>query len=390
MKIVSLPQAGLFAIALWSGACAHAADAAGSSRLERAVNAAIRPVMERNNVPGMAVGITVRGQRHFFSYGVASKESGQRVTEGTMFEIGSVSKTFTATLAAYARERGTLSFADRASKYWPALAGSSFDAISLIELGTYTAGGLPLQFPDDVTDDEKMLAYFKAWRPAYPPGTRRLYSNVSIGLFGYLAAASMGEPFDDLMQGKLFPMLGLTHTFIRVPPERMGDYAQGYSSEDKPVRVRPGVLDSETYGVKTTAADLTTFLEANIGGAKLDDKLQRAIAATHTGTYTVAGMTQGLAWEMYPYPASLDRLLAGNSGPMTFQAHPVTWLAKPRPPQPHSLLDKTGSTNGFGAYVAFIPARRIGIVILANRNYPNAARVKAAYQILTALERPAS
>ncbi len=50
------------------------------------------------------------------------------------------------------------------------------------------------------------------------------------------------------------------------------------------------------------------------------------------------------------------------------------------------LINKTGSTNGFGAYVAFVPARGIGVVILANRNYPIAARVQAAYRILAALD----
>jgi beta-lactamase class C len=49
------------------------------------------------------------------------------------------------------------------------------------------------------------------------------------------------------------------------------------------------------------------------------------------------------------------------------------------------LFDKTGSTGGFGAYVAFVPARKIGIVMLANRNFPIPARVEAAWTILDAI-----
>ena len=46
------------------------------------------------------------------------------------------------------------------------------------------------------------------------------------------------------------------------------------------------------------------------------------------------------------------------------------------------LFNKTGSTNGFGAYAAFVPSRRAGIVLLANRNYPIPARIDAAYAVL--------
>ncbi|WP_048645448.1 class C beta-lactamase [Nitratireductor soli] len=365
---------------------AHAAGNGAQGELQAIVDETIRPIMRQNEIPGMAVAITIGGERYFFNYGVASKESGQAVTENTIFEIGSVSKTFTATLGALAQVRGKLSLSDSASKYLPALTGSAFDEIKLLELATYTAGGLPLQFPDEVTDQDEMIAYYKNWQPTYAPGTNRVYSNPSIGLFGYLAARSMGEPFDDLMEGTLIPMLGLKDTYVKVPNERMGDYAYGYSRTGKPVRVNPGMLASEAYGVKTTAADMIRFAEANLDGAELDAELQHAIKATHTGYYRVGGMIQGLGWEMYPGDAGLDRLLSGNTSEMAFEPNTVDKLSQSQSHREDMLINKTGSTIGFGAYVVFAPARNIGIVMLANKNYPNPVRVEAGYRLLKALE----
>jgi beta-lactamase class C len=379
---------GLFSAALLSWQ-ANAQTVGGESprQLDRLVKETIQPIMKEHDVPGLAVAVTSEGRQYFFNFGVASKESGRRVSEKTIFEIGSVSKTLTATLGAYAQTVGSLSLSDKASIHLPALAGSSFDGISLLDLATYTPGGLPLQFPDEVTDLDTMIAYFRTWRPAYAPGTHRVYSNPSIGLFGHLAARSMGASFQEIMQGKLFPMLGLQHTFIKVPRERMGDYAFGYSKEGKPIRVNPGVLDAEAYGVKTTSADMIRFVEANIDGVGLEDSLRQAIAATHTGYHRVGAMTQGLAWEMYPYPTDLEQLLAGNSTEISLKPNRSAKREPPMPPDGNMLLNKTGSTNGFGAYVAFVPARGIGIVMLANKNYPVPARVKAAHRILTALDR---
>lgn len=387
MNSNSLPKLGILAsAALFFGAVAHATEDRDQGEFDRVVDEVIGTVMEANNVPGIAVAVTVQGKQNFFNYGLASKETGQQVTENTIFEIGSISKTFTATLASYAQAHGALSLSDPASKYLPGIAGSSFDRISLLDLATYTAGGLPLQFPGDVTDQKQMITYYRNWQPNYAVGSYRRYSNPSIGLFGYLAARSMGEPFDNLLEEELFPMLGLSHTYIKVPKDQMGNYAYGYSKDGKPIRVTPGVLDSEAYGVKTTAADMIRFVEANMNGSELDETLQSAIASTHTGYYKVGDMTQGLGWEMYAWPTDLNRLLAGNSAKMALEANKAIRLAPPATPQEGVLINKTGSTNGFGAYVAFVPAKDIGIVILANKNYPISARVTAAHQILTALD----
>lgn len=362
-----------------------ASQCMADDHLQGIVDAAMKPVMQQQQIPGVAIAITVKGQPHYFNYGVASKETGNAVSENTLFEIGSVSKTFTATLAAYVQASGKLDLSAKASQILPALRGSAFDNISVLQLGTYTPGGLPLQFPDEFDAPDKMLGYFQHWKPTYAPGSHRQYSNPSLGLFGYLAAQSLGTPFDEAMENTLLPKLGLKHTYLKVPQDQMGLYAQGYNKDDKPVRVGPGSLDSEAYGVKTSAADMIRYVQANMLPAKLEKPMQQAIATTHTGYYKVGDMTQGLGWESYPYPVKLDTLLAGNSAQMAYEPHEVQWINPPQAPRQDALFNKTGSTGGFGAYVAYVPAKDIGIVILANKNYPNPERVKVADAILSAL-----
>ncbi len=375
-------RAAVVALGLWAlPAIAHAADDSHGAA-QTIVMDTIRPVAQRYHIPGMAVGIALHGQAWVYDYGEASKATAKPVTHATLFEIGSISKTFTATLAAYAEITGHLSLSDPASRYLPDLRGSSFDNVSLRELGTHTMGGLPLQVPDTVTNDDELIAYFQHWKPAYPPGAYRTYSNPGIGLLGMIAARSMNQRFPALTESWLYPALGMTHTYLDVPRSQVENYAQGYTRTDAAVRMAPGVLAAETYGVRTTATDLLRFVEANMAMFDLDATLQRAIIATHTGYHRVGPMTQDLVWEQYRYPADLKDLLAGNSDAMALHANPVVRIDPPLPPEDDVLINKTGSTNGFGAYVAFIPGKRIGIVILANKNYPVEARVTAAATIL--------
>ena len=362
-------------------------QAASNNTIGNIVAQAIKPVMAQYGVPGMAVGVIINGQAYVYNYGVASQKTGRPITADTLFEIGSVSKTFTATLAAYAQRRGDLLLSDMASQYLPPLRGSAFDHVSLVNLGTHTPGGMPLQTPDSVATPQQLIAYFRAWKPAYPPGTYRTYSNISITLLGMITADSMHETFPTLMQSTVFSGLGLQHTYLDIPKTQMANYVQGYTKTGAPIRMAPSVLSPEAYGIRTTAADLLRFVAANMGVLALDPTLQNAITDTHTGYYRIqtGGLTQDLIWEEYHYPVRLDDLLAGNSDAVASKPNPVSAITPPLPPQDNVLIDKTGSTNGFASYVAFVPGQKIGIVILANKNYPSAARVTAAYNMLTHL-----
>lgn len=206
---------------------------------------------------------------------------------------------------------------------------------------------------------------------------------------GYLTAQRLGKPFETLMEEALFAPLGLEHSYYQVPQAQQDHYAYGYSKEGKPIRVNPGMLDAQAYGLKSTAADVLTFVEANMNSAGLEESklgaLSQALAATRTGYFEFGNMTQGLGWESYTHPVALEKLLEGNSLEMVLQPNPANRLTPPLAPRQEALYNKTGATNGFGGYVAFVPSEQIGIVMLANRNYPNQARIEAAHHIFSTL-----
>jgi len=351
------------------------------------VASVITPVMKQDAIPGMAVGVFANGRSYVFGFGVTSMATRQPVNADTLFEIGSISKTFAATLASYAQGQGDLSLSAMASAYMPSLRGGAFDKVSLVDLGTYTPGGMPLQVPEGIDSQAKLLAYYETWKPAYAPGTVRTYSNPSIGLLGLIAATAMHADYKTLVQNRMFPAFGLDHSFLDIPCSELAHYAEGYEDDGTPVRLKEDVLTPETSGVRLSAGDLVRFLAINMGAVTVDPAWQRAAMGTHEGYFDTkaGGMVQDLVWEQYRLPVTLAALQDGNSYAMIMDPHPVTAILPPQPPRVNVWLDKTGSTNGFGAYVAFVPADGIAVVLLANKGYPIPDRVAVAYRILTRL-----
>ncbi|WP_201617379.1 class C beta-lactamase [Psychrobacter immobilis] len=377
-----LNQVGLTALvtaALLSGTV-QAAD--NNGQLKSAVDQQAKLLMNEHNISGMAFGVIIDGKSHLYYYGLADKKAKIPVSENTVFELGSISKTFAATLASYSELNGTLKLEDTADKYIPYLKNSTIGNTKLINLATYSAGGLPLQVPDEVKNNKELLRYYKSWQPVFPVNSKRLYSNASIGLFGYISALSMDVDYTQLMEEKILPSLNMPNTFINVPSDKMADYAFGYNAAGDAIRVNAGMLDAEAYGIKSTIKDMTHFMAANMGLVPLDKDIQQALDNNRKGYYQASTFTQGLGWEMYPYPTQLDTLLEGNSMDVVLKPQAIKIDNHPTPILNNVWVNKTGATNGFGGYIAYIPAEKSGIIILANKNYPNADRVKAAYMIL--------
>jgi beta-lactamase class C len=386
-KTASKTYPVLFLCLIWNlSSCTPAKNNNDTNAMKGFVDSLAAPLMSQNNIPGLSIGVTIEGKDYFFNYGVLSKETNKPVTHESLFELGSVSKTFTSTLACLSQVNGNLNLSDPVSKYLTSLQGTAFDSIKLYHLGTHTAGGFPLQLPESITDTIQLMEYYKNWVPVYALGTFRAYSNVSIGLLGLIAGKTMHESFEHAMVNNVFSKLGMDNTYYQVPVDKMNKYAQGYNKTDSPVRLNLAVLAYEAYGIKSCAKDMITFVEANMGMGNHKGNLQRALESTHTGYFKTTEMVQDLIWEQYKYPVTLDQLLAGNSDGMIYNPNPVTALIPFQNPQTDVLINKTGSTGGFSSYVAYIPSKKIGVVMLANKNFPIKPRVTAVYEILSYLE----
>ncbi|MGV8926425.1 MAG: CMY2/MIR/ACT/EC family class C beta-lactamase [Ewingella sp.] len=355
-------------------------------KLSGIVDNVIIPLMKEQAIPGMAVAVIYQGKPYYFTWGMADVAGKQPVTQQTLFELGSVSKTFTGVLGGDAIARGETKLSDPVSKYWPALSGKQWEGISLLNLATYTAGGLPLQVPDNVTDEASLQNYYETWQPQWTTGTKRLYSNASIGLFGKLAVKSSGMSFEQAMSKRVFQPLKLTHTWIHVPQREEKHYAWGYRN-GKAVHVSPGMLDAESYGVKSSIEDMASWVRANMVPSEVKEaSLQKGILLAQSRYFQVDDMYQGLGWEMLNWPMKATIAVDGSNNKVALAPLSAAEINPPMPALKASWVHKTGSTGGFGSYVAFIPEKNLGIVMLANKSYPNPARVEAAYRILEALQ----
>ncbi len=325
------------------------------AQVAQVVNPTITALMKAQAIPGMAVAVIYQGKPYYFTWGQADVAANRPVTRQTLFELGSVSKTFTGVLGGDAVARGEIALSDPASKYWTALSGKQWEGITLLHLATYTAGGLPLQVPDSVTDAASLEKYYQSWQPEWAPGTKRQYANASIGLFGALAVKPSRMDFEQALTRRVLKPLNLNHTWVTVPASEQANYAWGYR-DGKAVHVSPGMLDAEAYGVKASIVDMAGWLQANIQP------------------------------DMLNWPVTSRTLEQGADNQYALAARGARDINPAQPPVKASWVHKTGATGGFGSYIAFIPEKNIGIVILANKNYPNPERVKAAYQILDVLQ----
>ncbi|MEE4380606.1 MAG: serine hydrolase [Pseudomonadales bacterium] len=354
---------------------------AASAFARSSVDAEITAFMAEHGIPGMAVGWTTPEGNALHYYGLADPASDRPVTAGTRFELGSISKTFTAALTALAVETGVVDAEKEAANGVPRLQGTPAGALSLEALAAHVNGGLPLQFPDRVADDAAAVAWLAAWRPAENEGPVRSYSNPGMGLLGLATAGAWHERFETLVETRLLGPIALGETGYAADPAHD---AVGRRRSGEATVLSPGPLDAPAYGLRSSAGDLLRWVEAQLGRVAIAPELARALAATQHGRFDAGPLVQGWVWERLPWPVSEAQLAAATADRIVLEPNPVTRLPVPDTTTAGVLVHKTGGTGGFGAWVGFVPEAGTGLVLLANANHPTPPRVMLGVRLLAA------
>lgn len=273
----------------------------------------------------------------------------------TLFEIGSVTKVFTAVLLMVMADAGEVDVDEPVQDLLPdgvrlPVVGRP---VTLLDLATHRSGlpRLPLRWllrlPGGAPGDDPYsgLTVDDVWHAVATvrrrrPGGASRYSNLGVGLLGHALEHRAGVPFADLLQQRVCGPLGLEDTTVGGRPEDAARTATGHDGKGRAVpHWRFGAL-AAAGGLHSTAADVLTFLRAQ--DAVDDTPVHRAIRATHVA------VASRLAAQPCPGWMALHR----------------------RPGSPDRVLWHNGGTGGFRSWVGFVPGRDVRVVVLGAESRP--------------------
>ena len=280
------------------------------------------------------------GRQNIVTYGRSGAANDRPLDGDTVFEIGSITKVFTALLLAEMVTRGEVALDDPVAKYLPdhvKMPTRNGKLITFLDLATYTSG-LP-RLPDGIPNFgdnpyanytvEQLYAFLSNHVLRFEPGTHYEYANLGFGLLGHVLALRANTSYEDLLVSRVCTPLGLGDTRISLTDSMRERLAQGHESSlkatsnwDLPTLAGAGAL-------RSTANDLLKFMKAtclNEAGAPL-----RPVNNSN--------QTVGLGWFV-------------------------------RSENDDEVVLKDGGTGGYASFVGFSKRLRSGAIVLSNASNP--------------------
>ncbi len=323
--------------------------------------------MRRHKIPGAAIALYTNGHQYLFHSGYADKENKIPVTEKTVFEIGSVTKLFTCLLVAQEVRAGTMCLTDSIRDYIPALAvNRRLKHMTLERLATHTST-LPFNVPESINTKNKFMSYLLRWRMSCVGSYPYLYSNPGIELLRCALEETTACSFQDLVLNRILLPLGMNPIGIRVPGAYRKYRARCYDKAGALTTWWSHPLLLGSAALRASSADMLAFLKAAIGLPGTPESILHAMRMTQTSYMTLGADGLGLGWSIRDVQALTLRKRLGG---LFHHAQVRRVKTKKQVFKGDAFFEKTGTTEGFHAYIAVMPNKAKGIVVMVNRTMP--------------------
>ncbi len=306
-------------------------------------------VFANDNPGGIAVAWVDADGVTFFSGGRFSLNDDRPITPDTQFEIGSITKVFTALLLVESERQGKVSRFDPVGKYL--LSADDPDQeklakITLHALTTHSAGLLKMPFnswnysaghgsSSERYDREAMIKALRFSGPSAPVGRAWAYSNFGLAMLGEALAEAWGESYEAILRAHVLTPLGMNRTTLAISGRASPDNLAPGHHDGNRVGVWRALAMAPAGALRSSARDMSILLQAALGGK--DAPLQQAFIETTTPQREAVAMggQMGMGW-----------LISGS------ETDPIPW--------------HNGGTAGHRSFMGFSRDRGLGVVVLTN------------------------
>jgi D-alanyl-D-alanine-carboxypeptidase/D-alanyl-D-alanine-endopeptidase len=314
-----------------------------SQSIEQTIERIAQKYIIYGRTPGIIIGTIKNGETKIYSYGVANLETGALIDEYTIFEIGSISKTFTSLLCAQYILEGKFALQDTVNNYInQSLRLPSKNALPIrwVHLLNHTSG-LERQ-PEDLDKNQpfyysenQMSAYLSRTNLLTELGEKHLYSNTGMGLAGFALTKISDSTYSSLLESRVFSKLNMKYSFCNNEEKPENNTAQGYYGNSLSDYLKMTDVFAGAGAIKSNMKDMLIYLTNYLNPET--SVLEDAINITLTPNFQIEEKRSiGLGW-----------FVVSNDNNQLVAAH-------------------NGGTKGFASFIGFNITEKTGVVVLTN------------------------